>query len=404
MMAWLGSDRIKLLQVAAIIAAGGRGTRFGGNRPKQLLTLAGRPILERSIDAFVRSPLVQDIVVALPPELVAAPPEYLRRADRRIDVVEGGARRQDSVANAFARVVDRADVVIIHDAARPLVSGDLIRRTIEAAAETGAAIAAVRAQDTVKRGDASGLVTATLPRDEVFLAQTPQAFRTSVLRDALALADRADVATDEAMLAERAGHRVKLVAGDPRNLKITTPDDLAMAEQLVQANAASAMLRIGNGYDLHRLVGGRPLILGGVTIPFEKGLQGHSDADAVCHAITDAILGAAGAGDIGRHFPDTDAAWKDANSIRLLGLAGDIIRNAGFAIINIDVVVIAQRPKLVPHVDAMRQNVARALGIAAHQVSVKAKTNEGVDSMGAGESIAVHAVALLTGSIVDATR
>ena len=403
-MAWLGSDRIKLLQVAAIIAAGGRGTRFGGNRPKQLLTLAGRPILERSIDAFVRSPLVQDIVVALPPELVAAPPEYLRRADRRIDVVEGGARRQDSVANAFARVVDRADVVIIHDAARPLVSGDLIRRTIEAAAETGAAIAAVRAQDTVKRGDASGLVTATLPRDEVFLAQTPQAFRTSVLRDALALADRADVATDEAMLAERAGHRVKLVAGDPRNLKITTPDDLAMAEQLVQANAASAMLRIGNGYDLHRLVGGRPLILGGVTIPFEKGLQGHSDADAVCHAITDAILGAAGAGDIGRHFPDTDAAWKDANSIRLLGLAGDIIRNAGFAIINIDVVVIAQRPKLVPHVDAMRQNVARALGIAAHQVSVKAKTNEGVDSMGAGESIAVHAVALLTGSIVDATR
>ena len=404
MMAWLGSDRIKLLQVAAIIAAGGRGTRFGGNRPKQLLTLAGRPILERSIDAFVRSPLVQDIVVALPPELVAAPPEYLRRADRRIDVVEGGARRQDSVANAFARVGERADVVIIHDAARPLVSGDLIRRTIEAAAETGAAIAAVRAQDTVKRGDASGLVTATLPRDEVFLAQTPQAFRTSVLRDALALADRADVATDEAMLAERAGHRVKLVAGDPRNLKITTPDDLAMAEQLIQANAASAMLRIGNGYDLHRLVGGRPLILGGVTIPFEKGLQGHSDADAVCHAITDAILGAAGSGDIGRHFPDTDAAWKDANSIRLLGLAGDIIRNAGFAIINIDVVVIAQRPKLVPHVDAMRQNVARALGIAAHQVSVKAKTNEGVDSMGAGESIAVHAVALLTGSIVDATR
>ena len=394
-MSRLGSDRIRLLQVSAIIAAGGRGTRFGGDRPKQLLTLAGRPILERSIDAFVRSPLVHDIVVALPPELVVALPEYLHRADRRVEVVAGGARRQDSVANAFARVADRADVVIIHDAARPLVSGDLIRRTIEAAAETGAAIAAVRAQDTVKRGDASGLVTATLPRDEVYLAQTPQAFRTSVLRDALAVAEQAEAVTDEAMLAERAGHRVKLVAGDPRNLKITTPEDLAIAEQLVRASTASPMMRIGNGYDLHRLVDGRPLILGGVTIPFEKGLQGHSDADAVCHAITDAILGAAGAGDIGRHFPDTDAAWKDANSIGLLRLAGDVIRNAGFTIVNIDVVVIAQRPKLVPHVDAMRQNVAGALGIAPDQVSVKGKTNEGVDSMGTGESIAVHAVALL---------
>jgi 2-C-methyl-D-erythritol 4-phosphate cytidylyltransferase/2-C-methyl-D-erythritol 2,4-cyclodiphosphate synthase len=386
------------LQVSAIIAAGGRGTRFGGDRPKQLLTLAGRPILERSVEAFLRSSLVHDIVVALPPDLVVVLPEYLRRADRRVEIVEGGARRQDSVANAFARVAGRADVVIIHDAARPLVSGDLIRRTIEAAVETGAAIAAVRAQDTVKRGDASGLVTGTLPRDEVYLAQTPQAFRTSVLRDALAMAEQVGAATDEAMLAERAGHRVKLVAGDPRNLKITTPEDLAMAEQLVQGSTASSVMRIGNGYDLHRLVDGRPLILGGVTIPFEKGLHGHSDADAVCHAITDAILGAAGAGDIGRHFPDTDAAWKDANSIRLLGLAGDVIRNGGFTIINIDVVVIAERPKLVPHVDAMRENVARALAIAPDQVSVKGKTNEGVDSTGAGESIAVHAVALLARS------
>jgi 2-C-methyl-D-erythritol 4-phosphate cytidylyltransferase / 2-C-methyl-D-erythritol 2,4-cyclodiphosphate synthase len=383
------------LTVSAIIAAGGRGTRFGSDRPKQLLTLAGRPILERSIEAFVQSALVNDIVVALPPELVAALPDYLRTADRRIQVVEGGARRQDSVANAFARVADRADVVVIHDAARPLVSVDLIRRTIEATAETGAAIAAVRAHDTVKRGDASGLVTATLPRDEVFLAQTPQAFRTSVLRDALAMAEEGASATDEAMLAERAGYRVKLVTGDPRNLKITTPEDLVMAERLLQASTPLTTMRIGNGYDLHRLVDGRPLILGGVTVPFEKGLLGHSDADAVCHAITDAILGAAGAGDIGRHFPDTDAAWKDANSIRLLGVAGDVVRKAGFTIINIDVVVIAQRPKLVPHVDAMRENVARALAIAADQVSVKAKTNEGVDSMGAGESIAVHSVALL---------
>jgi 2-C-methyl-D-erythritol 4-phosphate cytidylyltransferase / 2-C-methyl-D-erythritol 2,4-cyclodiphosphate synthase len=215
------------------------------------------------------------------------------------------------------------------------------------------------------------------------------------------MAEQVGAATDEAMLAERAGHPVKLVAGDPWNLKITTPEDLAMAERLMQPSAASAMMRIGNGYDLHRLVEGRLLILGGVTIPFEKGLQGHSDADAVCHAITDAILGAAGAGDIGRHFPDTDAAWKDANSIGLLAMAGNVVREAGFAIVNIDVVVIAQRPRLVPHVDAMRANVARCLGIAPEQVSVKAKTNEGVDSMGAGESIAVHAVALLNRSPVS---
>jgi len=156
-------------------------------------------------------------------------------------------------------------------------------------------------------------------------------------------------------------------------------------------------LRIGNGYDLHRLVAGRPLVLGGVTIPFEKGLQGHSDADAVCHAVTDAILGAAGAGDIGRHFPDTDPAWKDADSIALLRRAGQIVRDAGYAIVNVDVTVIAQRPKLSPHAEAMQRNLSDALGIVPGQISVKGKTNEGVDSMGAGESIAVHAVALIAG-------
>jgi 2-C-methyl-D-erythritol 4-phosphate cytidylyltransferase/2-C-methyl-D-erythritol 2,4-cyclodiphosphate synthase len=337
---------------------------------------------------------VTDVIVALPREWVGAPPDYLR-GHARIHVVEGGERRQDSVANAFARVADHADIIVIHDAARPLVTEDVIRRTIEAAAASGAAIAAVRPQDTVKQGDASGLITGTLPREEVFLAQTPQAFRTSVLRDALAADMGGVTATDEAMLAERAGHPVALVEGDARNLKITTPDDLAMAEYLLGGRAGVPAIRVGNGYDLHVLVAGRPLILGGVTIPFEKGLKGHSDADAVCHAVTDALLGAAGAGDVGRHFPDTDPRWKDANSIALLSTAGDIIRTAGFSIVNIDLVVIAERPRVAPFVDAMRANLARALSIAAEQVSVKGKTNEGVDSMGAGESIAVHAVALL---------
>jgi 2-C-methyl-D-erythritol 4-phosphate cytidylyltransferase / 2-C-methyl-D-erythritol 2,4-cyclodiphosphate synthase len=384
------------VRVSAIIAAGGRGARFGGKRPKQLLPLGGQPILQRSVEAFVRSELVRDIVVALPPDLAADVPACLRGRSKPLVIVTGGARRQDSVANAFESLGPGVEVVVIHDAARPLVSGDLIRRTIECAAEHGAAIAALPATDTIKRGDRRGVIVGTLPRQEIFLAQTPQAFRASVLRDALALAAQAGDATDEAMLAERAGHHVRLVAGEARNLKITTAEDLDMAERLL-GRGADAM-RIGNGYDLHRLVAGRPLILGGVTIPFEKGLDGHSDADAVCHAVTDAVLGAAGAGDIGRHFPDTDPAWKGANSIRLLARAAEVVAAAGYAVVNVDVVVIAQQPKLSPYADAMRGALAAALRTTPDRISVKGKTNEGVGSIGAGESIAVHAVVLLMGS------
>jgi len=381
------------LHVSAIIAAGGRGLRFGGTHPKQLLMLGGRSILERSVDAFRQCDVIDDIVVALPSDLADHPPEYLRGGGTPLEVVAGGARRRDSVAHAFARVADRADIVVIHDAARPFVTGDAIRRTVAAAADAGAAVAAVPAYDTVKRANADGFVTATLRREEIYLAQTPQAFRTRVLKDALALGGDA---TDEAMLAEQAGHMVRLVEGDPRNLKITTPADLVMAERLLGLGpSALPGLRIGNGYDLHRLVAGRPLILGGVTIPFDKGLDGHSDADVVCHAVTDAVLGASGTGDIGRQFPDTDPAWKGANSVELLRRAASIIHEAGFSVVNVDVVVIAQRPKLVPYLERICANLASALGCDASQISVKGKTNEGVDSMGAGESIAVHAVALL---------
>jgi len=384
------------MHVSAIIAAGGRGSRFGAGLPKQLLALGGRPVLQHSVEAFVRSDVIHDVVVALPPEVLASPPSYLTSEARPVQLVEGGERRQDSVAHAFARVAARADVIVVHDAARPLVTADLIRRTVDAAVRFGAAIAALPARDTVKRGDAAGIVRDTLPRDEIFLAQTPQAFRTAVLQAALSLGTAAGEATDEAMLAERAGHQVHLVEGDPRNLKITTPEDLAMAESLL--GGAAAALRIGNGYDLHRLAAGRPLVLGGVTIPFDKGLQGHSDADAVCHAVTDAVLGAARAGDIGRHFPDTDPMWKDANSLDLLRRAADVVRAAGYSVVNVDVVVIAQRPKLAPYLDAMEANLAAALRSTADRVSIKGKTNEGVDSIGAGESIAVHAVALLARS------
>lgn len=356
--------------------------------------LAGRPILQRGVETFLGMPEVAELVVALPPHLIEAPPVYLTDPSKPVTIVAGGERRQDSVAHALACVADRADLIVIHDAARPLVAPALIKRTIDEAARSGAAIAAVRATDTVKRADAAGRVRETLPRDEIYLVQTPQAFRTALLREALALGLDA---TDEATLVERAGHVVRLVEGDATNLKITTPGDLAMAERLLAAAPPAASLRVGNGYDLHRLVPDRPLRLGGVEIPFDKGLQGHSDADAVAHAVTDALLGAAGAGDIGRHFPDTDPAWQDADSLDLLRRAAELVHAAGFTVVNVDVVVIAQRPKIGPYVEAMRGRLAEALGCGVSDVSVKGKTNEGVDSMGAGESIAVHAVALIVG-------
>jgi 2-C-methyl-D-erythritol 4-phosphate cytidylyltransferase/2-C-methyl-D-erythritol 2,4-cyclodiphosphate synthase len=396
------------MHVTAIIAAGGRGQRFGGARPKQLLSVAGRPVLERSVAAFLTHPSIDEIVVALPAGLADDPPGYLRGTSKPLRIVAGGPRRQDSVVNAFHAVSERSDVIVIHDAARPFASAGLIARTIAAAAEAGAALAAVQANDTVKQGrllpavaaSASGevwIVDATLPRESIFLAQTPQAFRREVLREALALGEDA---TDEAALAERAGHIVRIVEGEVSNIKITTPGDLAVAETLARGgHDDGSVVRVGTGYDLHRLVEGRPLILGGVTIPFERGLSGHSDADAVCHAVTDAVLGAAAAGDIGRHFPDTDPQWRGASSVGLLKLAAGLVRDRGYRVANVDVVVIAERPRLAPWVDAMRANVGEAIDLALDRVSIKGKTNEGIGELGRGEAIAVHAVALLRKSV-----
>jgi 2-C-methyl-D-erythritol 4-phosphate cytidylyltransferase/2-C-methyl-D-erythritol 2,4-cyclodiphosphate synthase len=242
-------------------------------------------------------------------------------------------------------------------------------------------------------------VLATLPRDTIFLAQTPQAFRRELLARALERA--AGGATDEAMLVEQAGFTVHLVEGDPGNVKVTTQHDLAEAR--LRLGAVSS-LRIGTGYDLHRLVTGRSLVLAGVPVPFERGLDGHSDADIVCHAVTDAVLGAAAIGDIGRLFPDTDARWKDADSIELLHAAMDTVRAAGYAVVNVDVTVLAERPKLVPHLDAMRARLAEALGIDASAVSIKGKTNEAVGEIGRGEAMACHAVALLTSVVAGVDR
>lgn len=391
----------QVISTVAIVAAGGRGRRLDAARPKQLREIGGRSLLERSVTTLLAHPAIDAVVVALPADIASAPPPYLRVSAKPLRVVPGGERRQDSVANAFAVVDESADIVLIHDAARPFASDDLITRCILAAAESGAAVAAVASRDTVKHASADRFVHETLPRDQIYLAQTPQTFRRRVLRDALALAEQGQDITDEATLAERAGFPVRIVEGEHSNIKITVPADVPVAEALAasqspgHAREAAVSLRVGLGYDLHRLVEGRPLILAGVTIPFERGLLGHSDADVVCHAVTDALLGSAALGDIGRHFPDTDPQHAGASSVDLLRHATSLVRQSGFVIANVDVVVIAQRPKLAPYVDAMRQQLSAVLGIEAACVSIKGKTNEGVDATGRGEAIAAHAVALV---------
>jgi 2-C-methyl-D-erythritol 4-phosphate cytidylyltransferase/2-C-methyl-D-erythritol 2,4-cyclodiphosphate synthase len=381
------------MHVTCIIAAGGSGTRLGGPRPKQLLVLEGRTLLDRVVATFLAHPSVDDLVVALPADLVAAPPRCLVDAAKPVRVVAGGARRQDSVSNAFDAAAAASDVILVHDAARPFVSAALIGRTIEAAAAHGAAIAAIRANDTVKQVGADRVIETTLDRDAIYLAQTPQGFQRAVLAAAVALGRTGIEATDEAALAERAGFPVRVVDGDAANVKITSQEDLDDARRRVGSPARTG--RAGSGYDLHRLVAGRPLVLGGVTVPSVSGAIGHSDADVVCHAVTDAVLGAASLGDIGLHFPDSDPRWKDASSMDLLSRAVALVTARGFEVGNVDVTVVLEAPKLRPYIDQMRSSLAAVLGLDADRVSIKAKTNEGMDAIGRGEAIAAYAVVLV---------
>jgi 2-C-methyl-D-erythritol 4-phosphate cytidylyltransferase/2-C-methyl-D-erythritol 2,4-cyclodiphosphate synthase len=390
------------MHVTAIIAAAGSGRRVGSDTPKQMLDIGGGSMLQHSLKAFLGHPRISEVIVALPDGMKALALMDIDPASlQALRVVAGGERRQDSVANAFDRVDASSDVVLIHDAARPFVTAGLIARTIDAAMTHGAAIAALQSRDTVKRVEHQpdgAVIVDTIPRESVYLAQTPQGFRREVLAAAVAVGRSGVEATDEAALAERAGHKVHVVDGDPGNVKITTAEDLEAARRRLRdaAGPSSAGLqRVGTGFDLHRLVEGRRLVLGGVTIPFDRGALGHSDADVACHAATDAILGAAGLGDIGRHFPDTDPRWKDADSLVLLREAGRLVRAAGYQLGNLDVTVVLEQPKIQYAVDEMRARIASALDIDPLRVSIKGKTNEGVDAIGRGEAIAAHAVALL---------
>lgn len=362
--------------VWTIVVAAGSSERFG--RPKQHAVLGGRRVLDWSLDAARQA---GDGVV-----LVVAPEDSARPEGVDV-VVVGAATRSGSVRNGLAMVPADADVVVVHDAARPLAGPALFRATVDAVrAGAEAAVCAVPVIDTVKRVEGSTVV-ATVDRSDLWAVQTPQAFAAGALRAAHAGGGEA---TDDAALLEAAGFAVAVVPGDPRNIKLTRPDDLVVAEALT----GSPPLRVGQGYDVHAFSDdpGRPLVLGGVVFEGERGLAGHSDADVVTHAVADAVLGAAGLGDLGRHFPDADPAWAGADSLTLLA---DVVRRAaaaGWRPVNADCTVVLERPRLAPWRGDMESRLAAVL---TAPVSVKAATAEGLGSLGRGEGIACSAVVLV---------
>lgn len=387
-------------KATAIIAAGGAGLRMGSSLPKQFGLLAGIPILIHTIRAFLRVAAIGRIVVVAPAPHLERTRELLARfaCAPLCTVTAGGRLRQDSVRLGLAAVEPGSPLVAVHDGARPLARPEEIERCLAAAAEHGAAILALPVQDTLKDVGPEGTILRTVDRQGLWQAQTPQAFRTELLCRAFAVAEKDGfVGTDEASLLEHAGIPVRVVEGAASNLKVTRPGDLFLAEALLmnQQPATATDIRVGHGFDAHRLVAGRPLVLGGIVVPHERGLLGHSDADVLCHALCDAILGALGEGDIGRHFPDSDPRYRGISSILLLEEVMALAAARNFVLRNADVTVIAQRPKLAPHFPAMTEILARACRVAPAAINLKASTTEEMGYTGREEGISAHAVVLL---------
>lgn len=370
----------------AIIVAGGSGSRSGGK--KQWMLLGGRPVLDWSISAFEAAGAIQIVVVVPPDDVKQAQAAY----GGRVWIVAGGAQRADSVINGLkALMTDNDDIVMIHDAARPLLKPHHINALLAELERKPAAILALPVTDSLKRGDNSRIVEAPA-RDNLWRAQTPQAFR---LHDILRAYERwpmDQIPTDEAMVAAHSGINVTLVEGDIALHKLTYPADFALLEALIMADNHMKKIRIGQGFDAHRWGEGQSVWLCGVEIVHDQTLIGHSDADAGLHALTDALLGAAGLGDIGDHFPPTDPQWKGASSDRFLKHAADLIRQRGGEIVNVDVTLICERPKIKPHREAMRARIAEIIGIEPGRVSVKATTTEQMGFTGRGEGLAAQAV------------
>ncbi len=411
-------------KVGGVILAAGRGERMGAPLSKAYLPLGDRPLLLHSIITFEASTMVDAYVVVAPPEEAAfcrvlLAPYCLQKLAA---VVPGGISRQDSAAAGARALSEEFGLVVVHDAARPLLSVGLLDGAVRrAAGHPGAAlVVAVPVKDTVKMVDSSGVVRETPAREGLWIAQTPQIFRRDLLLRAYAEAERDGFAgTDDASLVERLGVPVEIYRGSYDNFKVTTPEDLRIAEVILgqgaghsgrPAPAPGALMagasspatvpatpapsvRVGIGYDVHPFDPDRPLFLGGVEIPGSPGLSGHSDADAALHALMDACLGAAGLRDIGRHFPPGDPRWRDAPSLALLADVRSILAAAGYAVCQVDLVIAAEMPRLSPYIDAMQQRISVVLGILPGSVGVKATTTEGLGFVGRREGIAAWAVA-----------
>lgn len=367
----------------ALIVAAGRGHRAGGGLPKQYRSLGGIAVLRRTVETFLAHPRVDTVQVVIHPDdrgLYDAAVSGLRLPAP----VPGGSSRQESVRLGLDAV--EGERVLIHDAARPFVSHDVIDRVLDALDRDEGAVPALAVSDSLRRGGSH--IDGEVERDGLFRVQTPQGFRLAAIR----AAHRAAVAeaTDDAAVLREAGGRVALVEGDERNMKLTTADDFARAEAMI---AAAMTSRTGMGYDVHRFGPGDHVWLCGIRVPHGHGLVGHSDADVGLHALTDAILGAIGDGDIGQHFPPSDPQWKGAASDRFLAHAAGLVAARGGRIDHVDVTIIAERPKVGPHRDAMRQRIADILRLPLRVVSVKATTTEGLGFTGRGEGIAAQAVA-----------
>ncbi|MEM8664775.1 MAG: bifunctional 2-C-methyl-D-erythritol 4-phosphate cytidylyltransferase/2-C-methyl-D-erythritol 2,4-cyclodiphosphate synthase [Pseudomonadota bacterium] len=370
--------------VDVVIVAAGRSTRLGGETPKQFLEFGGRSVLRRSLEAFLSLEGLRRIVVAATPGEADRVSTALGSLADRAEIVDGGDTRQASVAAALKTLSgDPPRHVLIHDAARPFVTSAIINRVLAALETADAVIPAIPVADTLKRVE-GGTICATVPRDDLMQAQTPQGFAFAPL---WALHhDAEDPLTDDAGLMEAAGHRVAVVAGARGNYKLTTREDLEAMEREL------AVPKVGQGFDVHRLVAGGPLVLGGLTLDEPFRLEGHSDADVALHALTDALLGAIGDGDIGAHFPPSDPQWKGAASDAFLADAVRRVRDVG-EIAHLDLTIICEKPKIGPLREAMRGRIADICGIAVEAVSVKATTTERLGFAGRGEGIAAQAVA-----------
>ena len=387
--------------VSAIILAAGSGSRMGGDVTKQRMTILGESVLFRSVRAFCECDIIDEVIVVCRKDEIDWVAEELDDFEKVCVILPGGDSRAESAAIGFYAASYDADYIAIHDAARCLVTGKIIEDVVKAAFIHRAATASTRVTDTVKGLGSDGLIGETVDRRALVCAQTPQVFERRIYESALDLLQEiSDMnnLTDDNMLVECLGHRIYPVDTGKHNIKITTAEDIAYAEFLLKSNRSFSVpeRRIGHGYDVHRFGEGRRLILGGVDIPFEKGLIGHSDADVLVHAIMDALLGAMGLGDIGRHFPDTDESYRGISSLKLLERVGELLSEGGYKVDNIDATLIIQRPKIMPYVEEMVKNIANILKIDPGRINIKATTEEHLGFTGREEGAASHAVALIS--------